>query len=233
MKESKQLIFEDEQLMPLMEKHLKDFSPYLQEVKQKYEDLEIDPFSEKIYKELIFVGVTVIKNRYEEKIKAEIKAAGIGSTLIRENLMNGAQDKVSELLKAVTSIKRFFPHISILETRSPLTIENISFLKGEFIISKEDEDRLMETKGRVYLKNEDETRLYNDLKGVITAFKQALNTLNDLNYYDSHSKESGVRLSWIDERFFIYKDGNCSIKPYAIGTAVNKGIENKVKKLPR
>lgn len=177
MKKSKQLIFEDEKLMDFMRKDLKFFIPYLEEIKVKYNALELEPLNDQVYKEMISTGVTLIRERYEEKINLDIKAVGIGSTLFKENLMNGAKEKVVELKKAVDAIKSVFPKRFTMENTPLLSIRDISYTKGGFAISKEDEEAIMEKSGRVYLNTPEEFEMYSNLQEFLKAFEKVNNTL--------------------------------------------------------
>lgn len=177
MNEERKLIFEDQGLIPLLEKDLRHFWPHLDKLKVSFDALELEAFSDEIYKELVNKGTTEIKERYQDKIRKEIKSAGITNSLITENLMNGNLENIAKLNKDLDTLKASHPFKSAWETLPNLRIEDISYSEEGFIVSEEDQESLMEKHARVYIQDPEEHELYESLQAFVDAYNDINSTL--------------------------------------------------------
>lgn len=178
----RKLIFEDETYPAHLRKNLKAFEPHLNKIKEAFDSLEYEPFSNEILTELITQGVGDLQERCKEKSLQELSKAGITNSVIKNQVVEGITEKVNNLQNALREYRNFFPPRGVYETRRDLRHEDVSFLNGEFTISEADLDKLMEGSGRVYLETEQEHELYGCLNDLLNSFEKVQDILRDAKY---------------------------------------------------
>ncbi len=207
------LIEENESLLPILSRDLKSYKPLLEKVRVTFEKLDLESFTDATLKEIAITGTQNIEEKFEAKMKAQLKKAGITSTVIQENMMNGSRDIFQAFKDAAGSINNFRPKRTWNEISYTLPLDKITYKNELFLISEDDQENILEEKGRIYLETEAEYRLYENLNQFIKAFDTLRTDLEAANF---PIKEVGS----VEHHFLATKDNEYQIRPGMIRSAL-------------
>jgi hypothetical protein len=214
------LIEENESLLPVLSRDLKSYKPLLEKVRVTFEKLDLESFTDANLKEVVITGTRNIEVEFESKMKAQLKKAGVTSTVIQENMMNGSRGIFQAFKDAVGSLKNYIPKRMWNEINYILPLDKITYENELFFISGEDQENILEDKGRIYLDTESEHRLYEKLNQFIKSF-EALRA--DLEVANFPIKEIGS----IAHHFLTLKNEKYSVTPNMIKGALERHEKRK------
>lgn len=212
------LLFENERLLLEITKDLKQYLPHLEQVKKSYENLQLGNFSNEILKEIVNSGTGHIEKIYNESLNDQIEKSGVSNMIVKENMLKGSEVLFFEFLEKTRLLKKFRPETHSRQNYLKLNV--ISFKNGGFILTDENKEQITENECRIYLENEKEVELHENLKNLIDAYKKVNDNLNELGFRFSYEKGKGFKGI---ENTFLNPDvnNNYSIIPASIRFAVN------------
>lgn len=212
--EKRILIKEDLHLFRQIATDLKQFMPVLNELKSSFEDLQIGAFTNETFKQIILLGHTKHIDIYVKNLNNQLDKAGITIQIIRQNAIKDHEVVIERFKKAVNDAKRFYPEI-YSANRPKLTIKFISYEKGLFVISKEDKEMILENYCRIYIDNEEESKLLE----VVEKLKEAFNEY--LDFYKTTGIPNVNSFLTITEVFKIDEDRKFITDPIAVKNLVS------------
>lgn len=218
------LLHQNDSLLTEILTDLQQYKPVLNLVKQTYEKLEIGSFDNSILKEITQKGVNAIDKKYFEKCESDYKTLNVSNQTIKENLLKGINDVFNEFLGATNQLRKFKPEkYSRIQYLKP---SQISFKDGIFYCTDLDKESILESECRIYLENEKEIELHDNLNKLIEAYNTVSKNLTELEF--SFNYNQGQGLTAIENVFLQVKENSISIVPSAIKFA-SKFIENRLK----
>ena len=203
---------------------LQQYRPVLDVVKQTYENLDIGSFDNAVLKQITQNGIIGIEKTYFEKCESDFKNMNTSNQTIKQNVLNGIDEVFNDFRGATNQFKKFKP-----ETYSRtqyLKPSQISFENGIFYISDEDKESIYENGCRIYLENEKEVELYDNLNKLIEAYNNVSKNLSELQFNFNFNQGKG--LTAIENVFLQVKENSISIVPGSIKFASNFN-ENRLK----
>ncbi len=203
---------------------LQQYGPVLNLVKQTYENLDIGSFDNAVLKQITQNGIIGIEKTYFEKCESDFKNMNTSNQTIKQNVLNGIDEVFNDFRGATNQFKKFKP-----ETYSRtqyLKPSQISFENGIFYISDEDKESIYENGCRIYLENEKEVELYDNLNKLIEAYNNVSKNLSELQFNFNFNQGKG--LTAIENVFLQVKENSISIVPGSIKFASNFN-ENRLK----
>jgi hypothetical protein len=218
------LLHENSSLLHEISSDLNQFMPLLKEVQNSYESLELGDFTDDILKEVVSTGTKAIELKFTENLKRQIEKLEVTSSVLKENLLSGSKPLFSDFANKVLLLKRFKPET--FSRTKHLKLNFISFQNNTFYLSSENKEQILENECRVYLDNEKEAELYENLKQLIEAYNKVNENLEELNF--SFSFNQGKGLKAIENVFLEFNKNSFSIVPHSIKFATNYN-ENRVK----
>ena len=219
------LIHEDKDKLNAMLKDVDQMMPILKKIQSTYSDLEIGKLNNDIFQEILSKGTARIKREYLAKEEDQIKKAGITSTRLQKNMMNGADEVFEKFNSQVKMLKEFnAPRYGM--TNTPLLPKSYitSFKNGGFAVLKEQREEILEEYCRTYLEGPEEHEAYQKAQDFISAFKSFKDHLDKLDFRWNGS------LSSIENQFLTYKNGQPTLKPSIIRFMVSGQNEWERKK---
>ena len=218
MKQERILLEQNDQAYQSMIGELSGYRSSLEDLKVAYEKLQIGDFSEVILKEVISSGSHDIELRFEQEISSQIKRMGITNDVIKDNLTRGNKELFEEFKDASKKVQGLFPHPNGEYPPFHLPLDCISFSDGEFFISPEDQEKLMEKYFRIYLETEEEHRIYNKLKTFLESYTAIEEELKKVKF--PFYRQEGGQITGLSTHFLRYKEGKFEIKPGMIRVAI-------------
>lgn len=212
--EKRILIKEDLHLFRQIATDLKQFMPVLNEIKASFEGLEIGAFTNEIFKETVLLGPKKYIEIYVKNLNNQLDKLGITSSVIRQNAIKDHEKVIERFKKAVDDAKRFYPQI-YSANRPKLTIKFISYEKGLFVISKEDKEMILEDFCRIYIDNEEESKLLE----VVERLKEAFNEY--LDFYKTTGIPNVNSFLTITEVFKIDEDRKFITDPMVVKNLIS------------
>lgn len=212
--EKRILIKEDLHLFRQIATDLKQFIPVLNEIKASFEGLEIGAFTNEIFKETVLLGPKKYIEIYVKNLNNQLDKLGITSSVIRQNAIKDHENVIERFKKAVDDAKRFYPEI-YTANRPKLTIKFISYEKGLFVISKEDKEMILEDFCRIYIDNEEESKLLE----VVERLKEAFNEY--LDFYKTTGIPNVNSFLTITEVFKIDEDRKFITDPMVVKNLIS------------
>lgn len=212
--EKRILIKEDLHLFRQITTDLKQFMPVLNEIKASFEGLEIGAFTNEIFKETVLLGPKKYIEIYVKNLNNQLDKLGITSSVIRQNAIKDHENVIERFKKAVDDAKRFYPEI-YTANRPKLTIKFISYEKGLFVISKEDKEMILEDFCRIYIDNEEESKLLE----VVERLKEAFNEY--LDFYKTTGIPNVNSFLTITEVFKIDEDRKFITDPMVVKNLIS------------
>lgn len=138
--------------------------------------------------------------------------------------MKGSEQLYFSFLENTKELKRFKPET--YSRNKYLKLNVISYLNGSFILSDEDQERIIENESKIYLENEKEKEFFENLKNFIEAYDKVNENLEQLQFRFSYNQGKGVK--GIENVFLNSTENGYSINPHSIKFVANY-IENKLK----
>lgn len=212
--EKRILIKEDLHLFRQIATDLKQFMPVLNEIKASFEGLEIGAFTNEIFKETVLLGPKKYIEIYVKNLNNQLDKLGIISSVIRQNAIKDHENVIERFKKAVDDAKLFKPEI-YSANRPKLTIKFISYEKGLFVISKEDKEMILEDFCRIYIDNEEESKLLE----VVERLKEAFNEY--LDFYKTTGIPNVNSFLTITEVFKIDEDRKFITDPMVVKNLIS------------
>ena len=203
---------------------LRQYRPVLNLVKQTYENLDIGSFDNAVLKQITKNGIIGIEKTYFEKCESDFKNMNTSNQTIKQNVLNGIDEVFNDFRGATNQFKKFKP--DTFSRTQYLKPSQISFENGIFYISDEDKESIYENFCRIYLENEKEVELYDNLNKLIEAYNNVSKNLNDLQFRFNYNQGQG--LTAIENVFLHVEDNSISVVPGSIKFA-SKFIENRLK----
>ena len=203
---------------------LQQYRPVLDVVKQTYENLDIGSFDNAVLKQITQNGIIGIEKTYFEKCESDFKNMNTSNQTIKQNVLNGIDEVFNDFRGATNQFKKFKPETySRTQYLKPF---QISFENGIFYISDEDKESIYENGCRIYLENEKEVELYDNLNKLIEAYNNVSKNLSELQFNFNFNQGKG--LTAIENVFLQVKENSISIVPGSIKFASNFN-ENRLK----
>lgn len=218
------LLQEDKGLLAEISGDLTQFMPLLEKVKVNYEALELEDFTNDLFKEITLEGVGRIENDFTENLEKQIDKLEVTNSILRENLSNGCKPIFQKFANSVIKLRRFKP--DTYSRLVPLKLKFISYKNNEFFLSEKDKEDILENDCRIYLEDERELKLYKNLENFIGAYKNVKENLKELNFKNDFRE--GEEIAAIRNIFLTHNGGELTIKAGAIKYA-SKYNENRLK----
>jgi hypothetical protein len=223
MKKERILLAQDNVLLSEICSDLAHFKPLLENLKTIYESLEIGPFTSEIYKEIFHSGTAEISERFRASIESDIEKMGISKSFIKNNITEKAETLWNTFSDYISELKKFKPETFTRQKR--LNLKQISFNDNGFFIASEDEENILE-ECRIYLENEKEMELFDNLKHFIEAYNKVNENLEELQFRFTYEQGKGVTA--IANVFLNSTENGYSVNPHNIKFAANYK-ENKLR----
>ena len=107
------LIHEDKTLLEHFNRQLKQYMPMLKDLKKHYQLLEMGPFSNKVFKDLLKGGMVQFVKTYEAFIEKELdKSETTKNRVLRNRIKDGIDRELIPLSNSLDKLKRFEPRYS-------------------------------------------------------------------------------------------------------------------------
>lgn len=168
------MVFEDKKLFEDFQYQLKQYKPLLENLKKHYQLLEMGPFSNKVFKDLVNGGMVEFTKVYEAFIDKELDNGGTTSNRsLRNRIKNGFEKDLIPLSNTLDELNRFEPRYGkFRDARHRLDVKYISYNDKlmVFWINREDSETLMEERCRTYIESEQEKLAYDSLEKVRKAY---------------------------------------------------------------
>ncbi|MHA7829454.1 MAG: hypothetical protein ACX93O_00040 [Flagellimonas sp.] len=168
------LIHEDKKLFDDFQRQFKQYKPLLENLKKHYQLLEMGPFTNKVFKNLLEGGMVEFTKVYEAFIDKELDNGSTTSNRsLRNRIKNGFENDLLPLSNTLDTLKRFEPRYGkYRDVRSRLDLKHISYNDKlmAFWISREDSETLKEKRCRTYIESVQEQRAYDSLEKVRKAY---------------------------------------------------------------
>lgn len=218
------LLQENSKLLIEISSDLKQYLPLLKKVQNSYESLELLDFNDEVLKEIVLSGTKGIEAKFIENLEIQIKKLEVKNSVFKENLMNGSKPLLLKFTDSVKELKRFRP--DTYSRLNYLKLNFISFKNNEFYLSDENKEQILENECRIYLENEKQKDLHENLLNFVEAYSKLSETLNELQF--SFSYNQGKGLNAIENTFLEFRDNKYSIVAGSIKYATNFN-ENRLK----
>lgn len=217
MKKERILLAQDNVLLNEICSDLKHFKPLLENLKTIYESLEIGPFTNQIYTEIVHSGTKGIAERYRTSIESEIERMGISNSIIKNNIKSGTETLLSQFVTYVSELKKFRP--DTLSRKKRLNLKYISFNDKGFVITSEDKENILEALCRIYIETDAEHKLYETLNKFIDAFHDFDKNIAAFGLFNNPIAN---KLGYIAEIFMLLENGKYKVKPESIRWIINR-----------
>ena len=207
------LIKEDQERFVEISKDLKQFMPVLKELKSSFEALEIGEFTNDTFKQIILLGASKQIESYIKDLNNQLDKQGVTSSIIRQNAIKDHESVIERFKKAVNDAKKFYPEI-YSANRPKLVLKFISYENG-FCISEEDKEMILESYCRIYIDNEEESKLLE----VVERLKEAFNEY--LDFYKTTGIPNINSFLTITEVFKIDEDRKFITDPMVVKNLIS------------
>lgn len=225
--EKRILIKEDRGLLNDIVQDLHRFKPTLSALTGAFEDLYMGvDFSDKIFKDLISNGLSNISISYKANLEKELDKTGVLNPILRKTVLSASEPVFNKFETAYTNLVNYTqPNNTI--SRITLTLENISFTDGKFVVTEAEQEILLENHCRVYLETEKEKAFY----ATITTLKDAFNGY--FKAFQEYELDHKVQGFYGIETFLEFNEMDVSIKPESINYGVTISEKEKMKHTER
>ncbi|WP_206758557.1 hypothetical protein, partial [Tenacibaculum finnmarkense] len=157
-------------------------------------------------------------------LKKQIEKLEVKSSVLKENLLSGSKPLFQDFSNKVSLLKKFKP--DTFSRINYLKLNFISYQNNSFCLSDENKEQILENECRVYLDNEKEVELHENLKQFIEAYNKVSKNLNELQFSFSYNQGKGIKA--IENVFLELKENSFDIVPGSIKFATNYN-ENRLK----
>lgn len=211
------LLHENTNLLVEICKDLNQYLPHLEQVKKTYENLQLGNFNDDILKEIVNSGTGQIEKLFNESLNDQIEKAGISNTIVRDNLLKGSENLIFEFLEKCKTLKKFRP--DTFSRNNYLKLNVISFENGKFTLTDINKNQILENECRIYIENEKEKELFDNLKNFVEAYDKLNENLNELQFRFSYNQGKGITA--ISNTFLEFRDNKYSIIAGSLKFATN------------
>lgn len=183
----RELIHENLDILEKITKQSSQFVPCLEDLKAKYEALQISKFTDEVFKELLRDGTLKVGVRYHEYLNNEMDKTGVTSTLIRDNMIKESNEQLKSLKSSLQTLKSFRPHLPWSVINIPeLPIELITYgnRSERFYIADEEGEIIAEKYCRTYLENQMEKDGYEAICKLAEGYAEFLEVTKDIRSVD-------------------------------------------------
>lgn len=212
------LIHENKDLLIQISRDLKQYLPLLEQVKKSYENLKLGDFSQDILNEIVKSGTRQIQNRFDESLEDQIDKSGIENSILRDNILKGSEKLFVEFSENCKELKRFKPET--FSRNNYLKLNVISFENGTFYLTDENKEQILENECRIYLENEKEKELFENLQNFIEAFNKVSENLKELDFKFRYEQGKGVT-AIANGFLWLELDNTYTIRPETLKFAVS------------
>lgn len=212
------LIHENKNLLLEISSDLRQYIPLLEQVKANYENLKLGDFSNDILKQIVITGPGQIEKLFNESLNDQIEKSGISNTILKNNILKGSEQLYFSFLEKIKELKRFKPET--YSRNNYLKLNVISYLNGSFTLTDENKEQILERECRIYLENQKDFELYENLKKFIESYEKLNENLNELQFRFSYNQGKG--LTGISNTFLMLNENDeYIINPGSIKFATN------------
>ncbi len=204
------LLHENKDLLFEICKDLKQYLPQLEQVKKTYENLQLGNFNDDILKQIVRSGTGQIEKQFNESLNDQVEKAGISNIILRDNILKGSENLIFEFLEKIRELKRFKPET--YSRKNYLKLNVISFQNGTFYLSDENKTQILENECRIYIENEKEKELFDNLQNFIEAYNKVTGNLKELDFKFSYEHGKGVT-AIANGFLWLELDNTYSIRP--------------------
>lgn len=219
------LIHEDRRVLAQARKDFVEYMPYLRKIVSEYAQLERGPFTGEVWKQIQENNISQIQKDIRKDLDDQIKKSGITSSVIKAGMIKKGMSVFEPFASAVQALNDLKPSRSGLERIPPLSIKNIAFNDGEFQITEEHEEDILEKYGRIYLETKEAHMAYNQLNQLAKGRNELLKTLESIKFNLKNLRS----LRNIEEFFFKTEDDELVINPASI-PSINSSLSDYEKR---
>lgn len=176
----RKLISEDKTFVPKLHRNLNSFSSYLGKVLETYNEMEMGEFDGNVWKKIRTSGARSFEEAHQKGLDNQLQKAGVTNSALRANMMEGIKVQYFNFEKAVEELVK---KVNSRDTK--LSIKNIDYVDGQFVITDETEESLLDAHGRIYLETKEEFDLYEQAENVKKALLNISDTLLKLKHPDA------------------------------------------------
>ncbi|WP_310558663.1 hypothetical protein [Flavobacterium sp.] len=184
------LIHENKNLLIEICKDLNQYLPHLEQVKKTYEKLQLGNFNDDILKQIVRSGTGQIEKLFNESLNDQVEKAGISNTILKSNILKDSEQLYFSFLEKTRELKRFTPET--FSRKNYLKLNVISFQNGIFYLSDENKEQIIENECRIYIENEKEKELFDNLQNFIEAYNKVSDNLKELEFKFRYEQGKGV-----------------------------------------
>lgn len=184
------LIHENKNLLIEICKDLNQYLPHLEQVKKTYEKLQLGNFNDDILKQIVRSGTGPIEKLFNESLNDQVEKAGISNTILKSNILKDSEQLYFSFLEKTRELKRFKPET--FSRKNYLQLNVISFQNGIFYLSDENKEQIIENECRIYIENEKEKELFDNLQNFIEAYNKVSDNLKELEFKFRYEQGKGV-----------------------------------------
>lgn len=158
------------------------FKPLLEDLRTKYDILEIGEFKNEVFKELIKAGPAKVELRYLKFLNKQLDNMNITSTAIRKDMLRNYLKPLNALKESLKALISFRPSVSSIFPDAALKVSSISFGNNSwtFYISDEDKKAILESECSTYLETESEKIGYEALCRLVDAYGDFIEATKDI-----------------------------------------------------
>lgn len=164
-----------------LKKEATDLIEKANKLAEKYEQLEIGPFTQEIFDQLILNGYAQARELYLKMILAETKSFAL------RNLMQNDVDRVfkelqvfiDEVQKTRTARNNYTYHN--LVSTSPFAFKFSTFKDHRFHLTDEDVERIKDHHFRTYINTQEQLDAVDNLKNLISCFNKLTQDIKKFN----------------------------------------------------
>lgn len=213
---TKILIKKDQDLFIDIAVQLKQFIPFLNELKSSFEGLEIGVFTNQDYKKIILLGHTYHIDLLKEIINKRLISLKIFDLETKEKALNQYEKQIERFKKSINNLKVFNNEFNVKGIPT-LPLKFISFQNQLFVISKEDKEMILDTFCKTYLETPEEIKLYEASKKLSEAFNEYLEFFNSTGIPSINKHYAGSHVLKYDEnskKMVLYLEGIKAVATY-------------------
>ncbi|MBC7745676.1 MAG: hypothetical protein H7096_11285 [Flavobacterium sp.] len=177
----RELINEDLRLLDNLKSDMTYWSNPLQNVKECYEALDLGDLTTEVFNALKSSGgYDKIREIFIKDLNSQLDKSGIKNTALRDTAMQGASEPLTNLLNAIEGLKNVIVRPYNKMGEPTLSLDQISFIGGKFIIGEEEKEKFAEIHCRTYLSNPKHVSLVNDLNALVALLNKIGTEYQDL-----------------------------------------------------
>jgi len=182
------MIHQDDEDLQAIVSDLKYFMPKLQDLKKAYEALELEnePFTSSVFLFIKESGVNQIADLFIKQLNDGLDKTGVINEKLRTIVLSGTEIQISNLHQAYSELKKVVPpapkSLSYFkpDRTALLTLNDIDFEDGAFVVNEHSRELLAEKYFRIYIENEQQNNIYNNLMTMKQAFIDYENWIKSL-----------------------------------------------------